>query len=314
MHPHDRLFRLAFSAPELAASELRALLPDALTERLDLSGLTAIEGTFVDDELRRSQCDVLMSTRLDGHTALVYVLMEHQSEPDPVMPLRMLKYMIKVWDRYRDGPLPVVIPVVVYPGRRPWNGPTDLFEMFGLDSELAAVLPGLPRMRLYVDDLSRDVEQRLRNSARTAAAQLVLLALRRAPGSTDVAAVLRGWREQLAELVATPSGLSLFAGLLTYIREVSETPERKLHELAARLGPEAEERYMTTADLLRREGEARGEVRGEVRAILTFLEARGITLTADQRERVAGCVDPVQLQTWIRRAAVVSDAEALFNA
>jgi predicted transposase/invertase (TIGR01784 family) len=88
--PHDSLFRFVFGKPVHAASELRAVLPQQLAERLDLASLRPVNGSFVDEELRNRHCDVLMRTTLDGRDAFVYVLIEHQSSPD----------------RHRSGPRP----------------------------------------------------------------------------------------------------------------------------------------------------------------------------------------------------------------
>lgn len=60
------------------------------------------------------------------------------------------------------------------------------------------------------------------------------------------------------------------------------------------------------------EGVAVGETRGEIKSLLTLLDARGLTLDEGQRERVTGCTDSAQILGWIRRAAVIDDAEELF--
>ncbi|MFL6054046.1 MAG: hypothetical protein ACJ72W_14185 [Actinoallomurus sp.] len=67
-------------------------------------------------------------------------------------------------------------------------------------------------------------------------------------------------------------------------------------------------------------GEARGEARGvsrgrrigEVDAILAVLDARGITITDEQRVRIEECTDLPQLQKWVRLAAVACSADELF--
>jgi hypothetical protein len=53
--------------------------------------------------------------------------------------------------------------------------------------------------------------------------------------------------------------------------------------------------------------------RGEANAIFLVLEARGIELTPEQRERINGCTDLGQLSEWVTRAATVSDANELFG-
>ncbi|WP_437838277.1 hypothetical protein [Sorangium sp. So ce1153] len=45
--------------------------------------------------------------------------------------------------------------------------------------------------------------------------------------------------------------------------------------------------------------------------MLTVLETRGLDVPADVRERVLESTDLTELDRWIRRAVVVSDARAL---
>jgi hypothetical protein len=52
---------------------------------------------------------------------------------------------------------------------------------------------------------------------------------------------------------------------------VGESPADELQKLVATLGPEAEEAYVTTAEMLRAEGEARGEARGRAHALVQLL-------------------------------------------
>jgi len=46
-------------------------------------------------------------------------------------------------------------------------------------------------------------------------------------------------------------------------------------------------------------GEAKGEARGEAKAILRFLEARGVSVPDDARERIASCTDLDLLNRWL---------------
>jgi hypothetical protein len=76
-----------------------------------------------------------------------------------------------------------------------------------------------------------------------------------------------------------------------------------------RLGEErAAERIAAAAGVW----EARGEARGEARAIVTMLEARGIAVPEEARERIGACTDPAQLDGWVRRAVTAATADDLF--
>jgi predicted transposase/invertase (TIGR01784 family) len=136
--PHDSLFRFVFGKPVHAASELRAVLPAPLADRLNLANMHPVNGSFVDEELTNRHADVLMRTTLDGREAFVYVLIEHQSSPDRMMPLRMLRYLIRIWDRFlEEHPkakrLPMIVPLVVYQGSRRWTYPVELSELLDVD-------------------------------------------------------------------------------------------------------------------------------------------------------------------------------------
>ncbi|MBX6385827.1 MAG: hypothetical protein IRZ07_23120 [Microbispora sp.] len=63
----------------------------------------------------------------------------------------------------------------------------------------------------------------------------------------------------------------------------------------------------------RAEGEARGEAKGEAKAVLLILETRGLQISDDARERIQHCEDTGQLETWIRRAAVITSTDELFT-
>ena len=83
--PHDKLFRTVFAEPAEAAPLLRAHLPEPFANDLRWSSLTVQDASFVDDQLRDSEADLLFSIeRTAGDPpAWLYVLLEHQSKPDP---------------------------------------------------------------------------------------------------------------------------------------------------------------------------------------------------------------------------------------
>jgi hypothetical protein len=58
-------------------------------------------------------------------------------------------------------------------------------------------------------------------------------------------------------------------------------------------------------------GREEGEIKAKANAVLAVLEARGLEVPSEVRERVLASTDPAELDRWIRRAAVVSDAREL---
>jgi Uncharacterized conserved protein len=312
--PHDAVFRLVLGEPANAASQLRAVLPAGLVDRLDLQRLAQVSGSFIDTELRWRHSDLLFTVPLDGREAFVYVLIEHQSSEDALMPVRMLRYVLRIWDRYLSQHpaatrLPAVIPLVVHHNRRPWTGSTQLLDLIDLDPPTRdAVQDHLPRFRFILDDLARLDEQALRTRPVTPPVRVTLLLLKIAPGNPDLAQHLQKWIDDLHAIVNHPSGTGQFAALLRYIQTVSETPPDELRTLVTMLGPDAEEAYMTTAEMLRAEGRAEGEARGEARGRATGrAEALVQLLTLKFGPLPQTVLDTVhaattdQLQTWTAR-------------
>jgi hypothetical protein len=58
-------------------------------------------------------------------------------------------------------------------------------------------------------------------------------------------------------------------------------------------------------------GRQEGIVEAKAQAVLAFLEARGLEVSVEVRERVLASTDLDELDRWIRRAAVISDATEL---
>ncbi|WP_437812862.1 hypothetical protein [Sorangium sp. So ce1078] len=61
----------------------------------------------------------------------------------------------------------------------------------------------------------------------------------------------------------------------------------------------------------REQGRQQGILEAKAQAVLAFLEARGLEVPAEVRERVLASTDLAELDRWIRRAAAVTDAREL---
>lgn len=303
-NPHDTYFRRVLGEPRNAASALRAILPPTLTARLDLDGLTPVPGSYVDQELRWRHTDLLFSTRLDGRDGFVYVLVEHQSRSDPLMPFRMLRYMVLIWQDYlKNNPtarrLPAVLPVVVHRSRenRAWSAPTELLELIDLDPMTAdAAMEFLPRFRFLLDDLAVIDVQALQARPLEPPALMLLVLLKIAPDNPHLGEDIQPWAEDLRAVLAGPHGVDDFITIVTYIQTVSEITDEDLRPLFDQLGPQAKEAYVTTAERLRAEGEARGQAKTLVQLLTIKFGPQPRTVTD-----AVHAATTEQLTTWTAR-------------
>ncbi|MCY4302993.1 MAG: Rpn family recombination-promoting nuclease/putative transposase [Aestuariivita sp.] len=130
---------------------MRAYLPKTITDRLSEDPPRLVDGSFVDPALRAHQSDLLFEvTLMTGTPVLVYALLEHKSTPDPLTPLQVEEYKLRIWRRRIDDHpddtfrLPPILALVFYHGERPWTVPRSISEMIADDASIRALtrLPG----------------------------------------------------------------------------------------------------------------------------------------------------------------------------
>jgi hypothetical protein len=115
----------------------------------------------------------------------------------------------------------------------------------------------------------------------------------------------------LAALAAV-AGLDEERGLLYWdllLLSLSEAARAALEELMDAGNYEYQSDFAKTH---RAQGKAEGWVAGEATAVLTFLDARGIAVTAEHKSRILACSDLAVLERWIRKAVSVTTADELF--
>jgi hypothetical protein len=322
---HDALFKATFSQIEHAEGELKLLLPPKLVARIDFKSLTLCPGSFVDQELAERHTDLLFSANIAGRAAFVYVLFEHQSTVDPLMPFRLLRYMVRIWDGYvADHPsarlLPAILPVVLHHSETGWRAGVRFEDLLDVDGEMrAAIAEHVPRFRFLLDDLNRESDEALHTRAMSAFGRLVLWCLKHARASDELVKGLRGWADLLREVRTAPNGAAALATIWRYIFAVNE---RRLEELlpllVAAVGEDGREELMTTAEYLieqgREEGLRKGLQEGRRALLLKQLSARFGALPEDAVARV-NAADAAKLDLWAERVLTAPTlADVLENA
>jgi predicted transposase/invertase (TIGR01784 family) len=158
-HTNDGFFKAVFSQPEHAIALFKSHLPPAIAAKMDWNSLKVLPGSFVKSSLQQVHSDLLFSVRIGGCETLLYLLFEHQSSPDPAMPLRLLGYATEIYTKHHKAhgfPLPPVLPFVFHQGPETWNVSTAFEDLFALPDEIAAdLLPFLPKFHHALLDLTR---------------------------------------------------------------------------------------------------------------------------------------------------------------
>lgn len=159
VHTNDGFFKAIFSQPEHATSFFKSHLPPAIVAQIEWPTLVVLPGSFVKSSLQQLHSDLLFSVSIQGSESLIYLLFEHQSTPDPAMPLRLFSYLAEIYNKaYKNNgfPLPPVLPFVFHQGPETWVASTHFEDLFSLPENLADdLLPYLPKFSHALLDLTQ---------------------------------------------------------------------------------------------------------------------------------------------------------------
>ena len=323
--PHDALFKWAFEYPPYAAALLRELLPPALREAIDWDTLEGAGASFVDVELADHHSDLVFVARLrTAEPALVYLVLEHQSTPDPVMPLRMLAYQTQLWTRLCKAPpepwLPPIFGVMVSHPPGGWTS-ARAFEQL-LDPQVLAI-PGLtalvPRFSMIVEDLAGRSDVELQARALPPFQRLALWLLRDARDPARLLGGFDAWAPTILEVEAghNRSGRDAITVLIRYLFEILDPVY--FHAIRAKLdqlGTHSTEIAMTIAEFLEERGRTKGREEGRLEGRRSTLRSQlayklgPLDAAAEARLQAAS---PEALDRYLRRVLTADSLAAVFE-
>ncbi len=274
--PHDEFIKAMMQHPEVATDFFATQLPAEILEKVNLSSLHMENTTFIEPRLRKNESDLIFSVKLvNGKKAYLFLLLEHQSQSDPLMPFRIVYYALHGMRRHvlrnkkKPLPLPLVFPIVVFNGVEPWSHDRDFFNLFGEMEPLARELFLNPFRLIDVSTLA------LADFERNHIANLMLLSLyRSAPISLD---------EKIKLLVSTCHEFGVHPNSVmgqtvleynTYQFEAKQGESGKYWEMyISHFPPEFQESIMNLRDVTRSEAKREGIVEGIAEGVNSTLRA-----------------------------------------
>jgi hypothetical protein len=278
----DRAIRYLLETPANLRELLLEVVP-GIAPFLDYDHVERQDRSFLMEDWRNRESDLLFRIPFrspGGETSvLVCILLEHQSAPDPRMPLRVLIYAVLYWerewkareDRHDPGQplrLTPILPIVFHTGAQPWNTNRSLAERAEFETVLAQVLPRLVELRRHEEIRGHDLLW-----------FVLSWALRRGPQED---------REQLRTFLQTTiADAAMREEVLAVSNTVGETWEQREERRVAQTA---------AASALRAELQTRRE------ALRDLLEEHFGAVPEDVLRRIEACEDPARLRAAHRQA------------
>ncbi|HSF38348.1 MAG TPA: Rpn family recombination-promoting nuclease/putative transposase [Thermoanaerobaculia bacterium] len=291
---HDTEYKKLFSHPRSVEELLRGFLGEDWCDQLDFTTLQRVGSSFVTDDFRERHSDVIWRLRFreeaDGWF-YVYLLLEFQSTPDRFMAVRLLVYvgllLQEIIEKKKLSPkrrLPAILPIVAYNGKRPWNSPLSLSDLFvPMPAGLQARLPQLCYQVLDANRLDLDRPDLDGNLA----AALFRLEVCDSPGelpglSRDLASLLPPGKDPELRRTYTAWLLKRFQRFFPGVT-IPDSLDLEDAPMLEQSLIEWEQQFLKKG---RREGRQEGRVEGMRRLLLKQLEDRFGPLPPRTRQRV----------------------------
>jgi predicted transposase/invertase (TIGR01784 family) len=298
-NPHDKFFKEAFSRHDMAVGFFQDYLPVELANRLDWETLRLDSGKFTNEVLRGSESDLLFTVQIDQHPALLYCLFEHQSSPDPWMPLRLLRYILGIWEQYRkQNPvatmLPAILPLVLYQGGDAWTTDTSLSSLIDIPEDVEAYQPDFRHLLVDLNQIPTDALQGS-TSLRT-----ILFALKNSRNRKQHESHIL--ISLLAEILEIDPALIRSVMLYLYSVDNETDITEYIKQAEVQNQPKLQEAFMTIADKLRKEGMQQGMHQALQEDILEALELRFQSVSYSLKKQLEDVSDTVALRRLFRLA------------
>jgi predicted transposase/invertase (TIGR01784 family) len=258
-NPHDSFFRQVMSRLDVATDFLRHYLPPEATAQVNLSAVEPVSETFVDEHLRSYHSDMVFTVRLtDNRPAVVYVLFEHKSYPDARVAFQLLRYMVRIWERWpkQSGALQPIIPLVVYHGQWEWRTALNLAGMYDGPDDLQSYFPDF---RYWLVDLGQYSDAEIRGEAMLRLALLAMKHIRDQQALEQVPEIF----DLMEKLAVTESTAEFVATVLRYFITGSDTiTEADLRQTMEKHWPEGVVVMSTIAERWLEQGMQKGLSQG----------------------------------------------------
>ncbi len=127
---YDSAYKYLFSNKRVFHQFLTRFIHEDFARKILLEDIELVDKTFVSDEFIQRESDIIYKVKTQHKDVYIYVLVEFQSTVDKTIPVRMLLYILQLYDQLfrnsQKGKLPAIFPVLLYNGSKEWIIPNDI--------------------------------------------------------------------------------------------------------------------------------------------------------------------------------------------
>ncbi len=164
---HDSGYKKLFSNHELVRQLLTSFVNEEWINCIEYSSLERIDKSFISDEFAERESDLIYKAKFKGQDIYIFILLEFQSTVDRFMSLRMLHYIIELYEdlvrNHKLKTLPAVFPIMLYNGEKNWTAPEEFYTLIE-NSIPEKYIPKFRYFKIAENEFSKDFLKSLKNS------------------------------------------------------------------------------------------------------------------------------------------------------
>jgi len=298
---HDNFCRRVFSETANAETFLQAKLPNELYQQLDLTELALDPTSYISEAYKESLSDIVVKcrTKADDTSVDIYILFEHKSYQDKKVLRQLLRYMHLMWEKDGDEkkPLRVIIPLVFYHGKDPWQIPTQFAQQFPVAEVFKRFLLNFEYVLFDTNqwDWEAESSQPLKQNIFLLSAMLLMKAAFQ-QNIEIIRQVFQLWSQM--GFIQEKERINF---LMIYIAETHDIPAPELTKMLEESKIKGEEAMPTLAQRLREEGKEQGVL------------ATRFQLTEAEKKLVSETKEPDKLDTALKMVITAETKEKILG-
>jgi len=260
---HDHILRTTMAQPEVIKEFFSNYLPSHIKKEVNLDSIKLQKNSFINDKLRMQITDLLYTAQFGEKLGYLYLLIEHQSTPDKLMPYRILRYKLSIMEHHlkitKNKELPIIYPLIFYSGKRTYNHSTNIFDLFGKQKKLAEDIFYKPYQLI---DLQEIPDNKLKEQLWFG----ILARIMKHIYSKNILPYLKAIMPEL-KIIENYGNKNYTYSVISYLFEAGEIPDQEEFVETIKTGLSVkEDKVMTLAQQYEEKGRAQGITQGEIAA------------------------------------------------
>ena len=261
-NPHNNIFVKYFSDPEIVKQFIAEYLEEGVVKHLDFDSLVLDSTCYMTPALKPYFSDIVWQVNSSKGEAKICFLFEHKRKQPPNIYRQLLRYILEIWDQAPVGPIPVVIPIIVYNGKKKWKRKPIEAHFRQFDQ---AFWRYIPRFEYQLKDLSHLPKEEIERF-KDFVMMIPLVAM--AHASSPEILVFLDLLKELFVNIKNRLDENYLQPMIVYILDQTPLNAVEIHQTVQNLSEPIKSNIMTTYQQIKNEGKLEGVLEGELKGKL----------------------------------------------